>query len=253
MSCSICRIDDIEEILASCYSLQKLALDEIHLTQNMINSIGTQNGQTLETLSLRLYSCQDLSLTFIQQIIEKCIKLKEISIGNFSLPKSKSTYLPDNLPTRIEKLEICGDYICDQTLQTLFVRCTNLKSFCLKSAYQITNDSVTSIIDNLKHSLEELELPLHTMILHKITPDKLLELKSMPNLRVLNCGVGMENEIEILKNNMPHLTINSRELKIGPEEIYDPNDGLWEIPQKPLEIFQKHECRATGRWHLRMA
>ena len=75
----------------------------------------------------------------------------------------------------------------------------------------------------------------------------------MPNLRVLNCGVGMENEIEILKNNMPHLTINSRELKIGPEEIYDPNDGLWEISQKPLEIFQKHECRGTERWHLRMA
>ena len=127
MSHSICRIDDIEEILASCYSLQKLALDEIQLTQKMINSICTQNGQTLESLSL--CSCEHLSLTFVQQIIENCIKLKEISIGNFSLPESISTYLAENLPSRIEKLDISGSDICDQLLNILIVRCTNLKHF----------------------------------------------------------------------------------------------------------------------------
>ena len=117
-------------------------LDEAQLTKKVIKSICTQNGQTLESLSL--FSCEHLSLTFLQQIIENCIKLKEIGIGNFSFPESILTYLAENLPSRIEKLDISGSDICDQLLNTLIVRCTNLKSLCLNPINQITNDTKTT-------------------------------------------------------------------------------------------------------------
>ena len=71
---------------------------------------------------------------------------------------------------------------------------------------------MTSIIDNLKQSLEELELPLHT-----ITFDKLLELKLMPKLKKLNCSGCMMNEIETLKNNLPHVNLDGGKLEIGPQ------------------------------------
>ena len=55
-----CRTEDIEEILSSCYFLEKLTLDAIMLTPNMIKSICLQNSQTLETLSLTC--CRGLDL-----------------------------------------------------------------------------------------------------------------------------------------------------------------------------------------------
>ena len=44
---------DIEEILASCKSLQKLNMDRLCLTPSMIESICAQNSQTLKILSFR--------------------------------------------------------------------------------------------------------------------------------------------------------------------------------------------------------
>ena len=61
------------------------------------------------------------------------------------------------------------------------------------------------IIAHLKHSLEELDLAGT-----KVDLTKLLELKSMLNLKELNCTKGNENDLKNLKKQIPHVKINTR-------------------------------------------
>ena len=49
-----CTIEDIEVILASCHSLEKLSLADATITSKMIHSISMPNGTTLQLLNLDL-------------------------------------------------------------------------------------------------------------------------------------------------------------------------------------------------------
>ena len=237
-------IDHIEEILASCYSLEKLTLAEAEITPSMIKSICDQNGKTLKILSLN--SCQGVNVWCLQQILENCIKIKEINLGqilmwDFETGKNVLSYIAHNLPSGIEKLDLSCHQINDQFLSALIARCKNLRSLKL-SDFTLTNDSLTIIMNDLKHSLEELDLGCCDM-----TFDKLLELKSMPKLKVLNY-VFLRKETEIfVKDYLPHLSINKKRLAIGLWDRDSPEDGFWEIQSKQMNIFVDHKPRQGKR------
>ena len=66
----------------------------------------------------------------IQQIFENCIKLTEVNLGyTNSLLKEAWIYLAENLPSRIEMLDLRNNvhYISDKFLSTLSTRCDNLR------------------------------------------------------------------------------------------------------------------------------
>ena len=56
--------------------------------------------------------------------------------------------------------------------------CSKIRLSCV---FGISNNFVTTIINHLKHSLEEIDLSSND-----ITLDKFMEFKSMPKLRILN-------------------------------------------------------------------
>ena len=68
---------------------------------------------------------------------------------------------------------------------------------------------------------------------------KFLELKSMPRLGFLNCPYLSQDELECLKEQLPHLNINqvksgngdySIYLKIATShQFYEPEDGIWDV------------------------
>jgi len=113
----------------------------------------------------------------------------------------------------------------------------------LSYVHGISDNAVTSIVNNLKHSLEELDLSVSS-----ITLAKLMELKSMTKLKVLNCRHLQSNEIKTLSNNLPHLKkpINEDGLCIGLYDRADPEEGFWEIDAKQLEIFRDHTVNWVG-------
>ena len=86
---------------------------------------------------------------------------------------------------------------------------------------------IEAIIRNFKQSLEELELD------GSATFTKLLELRSMPKLKVFNCyGASSnfrlkEDEVKTLTNNLPYLIrpINEKEIEIV-EFFSSQNQGL---------------------------
>ena len=74
----------------------------------------------------------------------------------------------------------------------------------------------------------------------KIDLGKLLELKSMPKLEILNCHhLRTIGQRKTLKNEFPHLKINQEDLKIADRSLFhEPQNGFWDIEaQKLQEIF----------------
>ena len=110
VECCAVEHDFIEEILGSCYSLEKLALNELEsdfeLTPKIIDIICNQNGKTLEVLGL--FDCLGVNASSLQQIFENCTKLKEINLGISTNGHDENfvSYVAENLPSRIEKLDL---------------------------------------------------------------------------------------------------------------------------------------------------
>ena len=90
---SNCNADTkvLEELLASCHSLEKLSLYKLVVTSKIIKSVCCQNGQTLEMLVLS--QCLELKLEDICQIIDKCHELTDINFDVTYLPKEATNYL----------------------------------------------------------------------------------------------------------------------------------------------------------------
>ena len=80
---------------------------------------------------------------------------------------------------------------------------------------QITNGALNSLIEESKDTLEELSVAFCTVQIQ----DKILELRSMPDLRVLNCSY---EEVATLREILPQLIINRKEIRIAKFWISDP-------------------------------
>ena len=92
------------------------------------------------------------------------------------------------------------------------------------------------ILHHLKQTLEELNVNDN-----KINFENLIELKSLPRLKVLNC-LYLHNfdEIETLRRQMPHLIINRKTVSAAaPNSIFEPKVGLWDIKVNQLDLFQE--------------
>ena len=82
LNLSNCKSDlnILEDLLASCHSLEKLAVANLpnkanlRISAKMINIICYQNGSTLKSLDLS--SCKGLNLESIQTITNNCLELR---------------------------------------------------------------------------------------------------------------------------------------------------------------------------------
>ena len=116
------------------------------------------------------------------------------------ISRNSINYLVNNLTPNISKLSLSNSPVTDEDVATLVSRCNKLTMLYLNGNL-LTNNSITSIIDHLKPTLEILDLSSDNISL-----TKLFELKSMPNLKALICEFS-DNDMEILKENIPHVKI----------------------------------------------
>ena len=92
------------------------------------------------------------------------------------------------------------------------------------------------ILHHLKQTLEELNVNDN-----KINFENLIQLKSLPRLKVLNC-LYLHNfdEIETLRKHLPHLIINRKTVSAAaPNSIFEPKFGLWDIKVNQLDLLQE--------------
>merc|ERR1712238_308894 len=202
----------VEELLRYCYSLKKLSLSWLEIKPCIFNIISIQNGTTLQTLNLHKTRGLNLDLESFQSIIDNCVNLKELNLYGTNLTGLQLEYLANNLTKEIAKLCLQSEEnLSDENVKSLVGRCKKLTALDLGET-KITDESLNSIIENLKPTLEELDIS-YTKIarefrktehklwggtIHVETPvhyiTKLFELNSMTQLRNLICRPIEDNE-----------------------------------------------------------
>ena len=221
-----------EELLGSCQSLQKLSMNYLRFSSieqhDNMKSIFQENGKSLEVLNIT----KGWDLEALKLAVDSCIELKELNLAKKDLSEDAINFLVNNLTPKIEKISLScigltSFSVKDEQIKALVERCNGITSLDLEAGRSsaITDDSITSIIKNLQHSLEELDVSF----CENISYTKLLELKFMPKLKVLNCRRRWNREVERnLKVQMPHLIANyPRPLEIAENNSF--LTGLWDI------------------------
>ena len=218
-------------LLTACHSLKKLTLRKVSLTPYMFQIICDRNGQTLETLDLTATNGPGTIQQFLPHdmllILNNCLQLKEIDLSGCSLSETCVELLVNQLSPNIKKLSLgaFGMYILDEHIATLVSRCKRITSLNLAFKTNLTDISLTHIMENLKN-LEELDISGLN-----ITYAKLRELRLLPKLKALNSSMA-EEDYEELKKTVPQLTNNNlwrqKWANLVTKELYltlDPNES----------------------------
>ena len=197
----------LETLLSSSHSLKKLSLTEVNINlidYDIFHTFYSQNGQTLETLNLAFTHVIDCF--HIELLVKNCNGLKEVDLSDCRLSDHCIHLLVNGLTKNIEKVGLAlTSSVSDSSITTLVSRCKKITSLNLAFNY-ISDNSLTSINRNLKNTLEELDITG----CWSITDTKLLEMRSMPKLKVLNYFKKWVRDrncnYENLEKNLPQLT-----------------------------------------------
>ena len=180
----------IEELIASCQSLEKLSLknmgamgsNKITMRRYVIpKTLNNLNPQKLKTLDLS--SLNGIDHQCIQHIL-KSETLTEISfrdIKKLGYFKEWIEYVVNNLPINLEKISLGGlESLENEHVIKLVKKHKNLKQLELHGS-PVENEALESIIEHA-HNLEKLDVSFTRIGLFDYT--KFLAVNSMPNLKV---------------------------------------------------------------------
>ena len=249
--------EDSEKLLESSYSLQKLSLSNFYLSSKLISIISLQNGKTLTVLDLSECTlCQDKNnldcarytkyycayTESIQQIVEHCTELKELSLHKTKLCEKSVDILLSNLTSTIEKLDLFDmSFLRDEHVKKLVTRCKKITELNLGGwGTSITKQSLNFIFEHLQLTLEKL-----TMKFTKAKFDSyngLLKLKRMVKLTIF-CYDLCYSDYRLLKEELPNLWVHSDQtIAIPWNKENNDCQALWEIKAKREELFNDYFC-----------
>ena len=133
------NIEVLEELLASCYSLEKLEMQYATISLQMAASI-QQNGKTLQILNL-YYSFGYF------HIIRDCQELKEVYLGRTRISEGDLTFLAKKISPKVEIIDLSYSFVMDYHVEIILSRCKEIKTLHLRGCPMITNDLVIKLLD----------------------------------------------------------------------------------------------------------
>ena len=244
------NMENVKELLLSCSSsMEKLSLSglyELELNDEMLSAIFKNENLTVLDMS----NCGEFTIEFINHV-KKCDKLTDLNLchaSHTSRTWSLVNHLVKNLPTSLEKLGF--DRLKDDHVKGVVNRCKRLTELDLFGAFDVTKKSITHIAENLpqlvKLDVQQTDIKI----------DSIVELKSLSNLKILNCDEWTYHLTKSQKCQLPNITINTETgstlniakplpLMFSDESIKVIN-GFWDIVVKPIDLFS-WSTTATGR------
>ena len=236
--------DNCTKVLQNCCSLEKLAVDGLKLTPWYIEQI-CRNSETLQILSLNMGLSNPKEL--VQKLFSSMSKFHQLTEVNFYFGYHTMNMdfrnLVENLTPNILKLNLRNNNVKDEHISTLVQRCKKITDLNLRNT-SITNDSVKSIVESL-NSLEKLDVSCT-----KIKFTALLQLKSVPTLKILRCfphyvyqNQTYKDKLKKLVLQLPDISINKPEDSFqiaSPKKIVNESidhDWFWEIRAKDQDLF----------------
>ena len=132
----------------------------------------------------------DISNSFIlevkstQNIFNNCVELTELNLENTNISEEESLFLVQNLSSKLKKIKLGMLYNLnpDEHIRILVKTCNQLQELHLRYYRYITDIAITSVIEELKNTLETLDL----YPCKKISQSQLLKIKEMPKLKNLS-------------------------------------------------------------------
>ena len=233
----------VEELLSSCHSLENLSMKSFTFIDNkIIEAFSLKSGKTIKVLDLSL--CKGLDLESIQLIVRNCLELRELNLEETNFTNESISLLSNELTTKIEKLSLHWlKIVKDEHIVAIVNRCKNLKALDL-AFNLITNLSLNGIIENLRPSLEELDVNYTN-----VTFEKVLELGSMEKIRILNCRstlnhYGTTNLRQLEWKTNGRISQNSKRVQVADSNSSaKPKEMFWKIKAKQLPLFQTNQIR----------
>ena len=138
------NIEVLEELLASCYSLEKLEMQYATIGPKLAASI-RQNGKTLQILNLYYSFGQTNSYLYI---IRDCQELKEVYFGRIKLSDQDLAFLAKKISPKVEIIDLSYSFIMDYHVEIILSRCNKIKALYLRGLpNRITNDIVIMLRD----------------------------------------------------------------------------------------------------------
>ena len=220
---SDCDLNDgnNKQLLLSCNSLQKLVLPRLNDGRfgydylDIIKNVCLKNGKTLQVLNINLQFCwySRLKGKTVDTIVKHCTELREFN-ADIMLNEKAMDYLANNLTPKVEKLSLqFARCLEDEHLRVLLSRCNELKELIVAST-SITNASLPIICQNLKHTLEKLDVSDTNISFDKISEFS-YEFRSMPKLKFLNCSYRGSDDVKNLGKKLPKIGINQGHFHIA--------------------------------------
>ena len=194
------------EILNSCSSLISLRMNCIKRSSNIVlQNLCKRNGQTLEHLDLG--ECKWISKNSIEMILKYCTQLTTITLWGSNMSQDSMDLFVNGLSPSVKKVGANPYNVKDRHIETLVSRCNQITYLDL-SGTELTDTSITSIIKHLKQSLVYLDISGD----EDISFEKVLELKSMPKLRILKYGFKTWHTM-VLRKKLPDLKVNQNDFR----------------------------------------
>ena len=160
-----------DPLMSSCYSLETLQLTNFDLTSSLIKKICTQNGKTLKVLKLswfRSSSLASIELSVIQQIIDQCVELEELTFCQTILTGLAIRYLIKNISPKVSKISICNNlavrHIKGPHIHALVGRCETLDLFRTvmnkleKFSPNVRNEDFEAELQNFRREVPNVEI-----------------------------------------------------------------------------------------------
>ena len=231
--------ENSEKLLGSTYSLEKLSLSYLHLSSKLISSVCLKNGKTLMVLDLSYCTlCTDEMNCYctpkIQQIVENCTELTELSLHLTKLCEKSVDILCSSLTPKIKKLDLFQmSFLYDKHVKKIVTQCNKITELVLGGCMtSLTRKSLNFIIEHLQSTLVKLDLENENI---EFDFDDLLKLKSMEKLTVF-----CYNSKWFTKQ-LPNLWIRFNPGNIIIASPCHPqlhqHQGFWEIKAKREELF----------------
>jgi len=224
----------VRSLLNSCTKLEKLCYFGRMEDNISIVPCVRRNSKSLKCLKIHAgYFTDEDAIT----AISNCKLLEELALWQ---PTLLTNFLCKNLPGNLKKLNL-GNGLKIEDLKVLVAQCSKLKDLfcgidCCNNDTCRHFDEIISIVaeSSLSNTLVNLELRMNKRIhIHEQIDAKCLELGKMKKLKNIEIESGEISDI--LRRNLPHLTVGMNENILFPANPYP--GGLWEISCNQLNLF----------------
>ncbi|XP_061589586.1 S-phase kinase-associated protein 2 [Cololabis saira] len=203
LSGSVVSTSVIEKMVSCCRNLERLSLEGLKLSDDVINSLS--RNPNLQQLNLS--GCSDFSASSLAQTLRSCTRLNQLNVSWCSFSTDHVKSVVNNVSPDVSGVNIsgCRERITLDDVKVLVKRCPKIQTLDLSDSTLLMADSFP-VLKQLKF-LQHLSLSR----CYHVHLAALTDLKSFPSLLLLDVfGLLQDSQLPSLQKEIPGVAVNAR-------------------------------------------